>query len=132
MSYYRSVECTHIHLFFNSINEVLFTNLNILQQKKSLHTICTYVVIHLYHVHITVLSLGWFDSQGYALNMWYDQYLKRGKLLTSKLIKIFIDSLDWRYFFVTSIMYGWYNDLKLVSKYNIPLDWMLTDVFFYC
>ena len=55
----------------------------------------------------------------------YEQFLRRGKLLTNKLIKQ--DYQQSRLKSSFRKFYGRYNDL--VSKYNLPLGRMLTDVF---
>ena len=55
----------------------------------------------------------------------YDEFLKRGMLLTNKLIKQ--DYQQSRLKSSFRKFYGRYNDL--VSKYNLPLSQMLNDVF---
>ena len=55
----------------------------------------------------------------------YEQFLKRGKLLTSKLMKQEYQQSRLKSSFRK--FYGRYNDL--VSKYNLSLNEMLTDVF---
>lgn len=70
------------------------------------------------------ISLNFFVMQEYA----YEQFIKRGKLLTNKLLEQEYQGLRLKP--PLSKFHCRYNDL--VSKYNVPLGHMLSDVFHTC